>query len=829
MTTGELLRDVLHEYLDKTDNTAARLARLSGVPKRTLTRWLSGDVLHPHEWQPLVKVAIALHLDGAQTDRLLRAASHNSVRQLLAQARDRDRALLESFNGHVKFSTAAPFQAPRDLATFVGREDALNTLRQALLDKGQVAIVGVQGMGGVGKSALAAHAAYVLKRDFPDGVLWARLDTSDTLTILGAFASAFDHDVSQYRDIESRATAVRSLLANKRALIVLDNAETSAHVKPLLPPGAESSAGACAVLVTTRNDLSAVDGWTHILLGGFEAESGEAMRLFERYLGTLQAQQHEAALDEIATRLGNLPLALAIVAGLLAWQLRGVRSTAQGRHLVQSLLADLRREEARLSRLQRDDLNVIASFNLSYGALPAQLQQFFAQLGVFGGQDFSAGAAAHVSDLAVAVARERLKLLEARSLVQQASNDRFRLHPLLRDYARERLSGMNGLAEVVVRRSLAFFTASLQSVGDDFKAAEADASNVTHLLENEFLSTRASVMLELSQAFYPFIEARGLFIWAKRLYARACDAAQQIGDDEALTKALRVRAATELRLGEYDDVIEISMRGLDMARRIGDDELAVRFLANIGSAHFGRGHYAEAVRVGEEALALARVIEHPQLIASRLVTIGSCLAQLGQAERGKRYVLEGKTLAAEIGDHVTLLVAVNNLGNAAFRDEQYDAAADLFAEGIELARRVGQRERLALLLINFGNARSILGDYATAEPALTEGLQIAQELAMPWMISVAHCTWADHLCRLQRYEEAARAAMEALSAGERINSDQMIANALFALGKIRAGQGKYEEAHSLGQESRELFASNQPTRAQEVKQWLDELEASPRC
>ncbi len=819
MALKELLRDVLQEYLADTDTGATRLANLSKVPRKTINHWLSGHVVQPRHWQPLIKVAMALHLNEMQADRLLQSAGHKRIRQLLAYAQGSDRTLLATFNGHVAPSSAAPFLAPMDLTTFVGRTDELNQLRIALLDHGQAAIVGVRGMGGVGKSALAAHAAYQLKACFPDGVLWARLDASDTLTILASFANAYDEDVSQFRDIESRAAAVRNILANKRALVVLDNAETSVQVRPLLPP----NTGLCAVLVTTRDDLPATDGWMRISLRAFEAESGEAMQLFKEYFDAAQAQQHAAALNEIATLLGHLPLALAIAAGLLAWRLRGIQSTVQGGLIIQALLADLRREEMRLRRLQRDDLNVIATFNLSYDALSIELQGFFAQLGVFGGQDFSTDAAAHVAGVSVAVARERLKILETRSLVQLASDMRFRLHPLLRDYARERLATTDRLAEEATLRSIIFFTASLQGANDNMKAAEADASNITHLLDADFSPTRAPAMIALSQAFYPFIESRGLFTWAKRVYAQACDAAGRLSDDMALAQSLRALASTVLRLGEFEAVVEISTRGIGVARQIGNDELTIRFLNNIGSAYFGRGHYADSVRVGKESLAIARAINHRHLIAGRLITLGTALAELGDIEQGKQHLIEGKAMAEEVGDLVSTLVALINLSEFELGSGNYESSLALLSEGIILARQHGQRERLANLLINFGNVKSIRGQYNDAELALNEGLQISQELGMPWMMSLAQCTWADHLLRLQKYGPAAQMAMEALSAGERINSDQMMANALFALAKIKAAQGNLAEAESLGRESLTLFAPNQPARENEVRNWLESL------
>jgi tetratricopeptide (TPR) repeat protein len=819
MTTKELLRDVLQAYLDETKTGPTRLASLSKVPRKTINHWLSGHVLKPRQWQDLVRVAQALHLDEAQTDRLLLAGGHARVRSLLAQVGSDDRALLLTLNGHARTPTVAPpapFRAPADLPTFVGRADQVRQLREALLQTGQAAICGVKGMGGVGKTTLATRIAYQLRTSFPDGVLWARLDVTDTLTILASFADAYDKDVSQFRDIESRAAVVRDLLVNKRVLIILDNAESGVQVRPLLPP----NSGKCAVLVTTRNDLSALDGWKQVALGSFDSASPDALQLFERYLGPSRVSVYEDVLREISSLLGHLPLALAIAAGLLAWQLRDVRSEKDAVAVFDTLRADLRREEVRLSRLRRDDQNVFLSFGVSFRALNPDLQSFFAQLSVFGGQDFGVEAAAYVAEASNQEAQDRLDALVARSLVQPSSHGRFRLHPLLRDYARLHLETLTGQLSAVKRRALEFFAAGIESGRLGPSEMEDDASNIMRLLDGDFESPYAHAMIRLSQAFYPYTEARGLFMWAKHMYVHACKAAEALGDDAALATSLRALSSTVLRLSEFDDVIDFSTRGIDVARRIGDDELAIRLLNNIGSAHFGRGHYVDALRVGREALAIARAINHRPLIAGRLITIGTTLAELGDVEQGRQHLVEGKAMAEASQDYISLLVALINLSEFEMGEGRYESSIALLIEGIALARQLGQRERLANLLINLGNVRSMSRDFGGAELAIDEGLKIAQELAMPWMISLAQCTRADHLTRLGQLEAAASSAQEALSAGERIGSDHMMANALFSLAKIRALQGRRDEANSLARESLELFSANQSGRTAEVQAWL---------
>ena len=158
-----------------------------------------------------------------------------------------------------------------------GREAYLQTLEPVLLADHHETTYVLEGAAGVGKTALAGRLAYRLRPYLPDGVLWARLDTSNPMSILRLFAAAYERDVTAYDDLESRSAAVRALLADKRALIVLDNAQSSQEIQPLLPPS-----GSCAILVTTRRRHLALTGARRFHLEPFAVE--ETLVLFARML-----------------------------------------------------------------------------------------------------------------------------------------------------------------------------------------------------------------------------------------------------------------------------------------------------------------------------------------------------------------------------------------------------------------------------------------------------------------------------------------------------------------------------------------------------------------
>jgi DNA-binding SARP family transcriptional activator len=334
---------------------------------------------------------------------------------------------------------AAPAQLPADTADFTGREAQASYLRSALAGHdvasgpGMVRVVVVAGPAGFGKTTLAVHAAHQVRGLFPDGQLHVLLSGSSSQpTAPGEVLARLLRDLGADSGTipegeEERAALYRTRLAGRRVLILLDDARDAAQVRPLLPGSAS-----CAVLVTTRNRTPDLLGTGLVDLGALP--EAEALELFSRVAGDARVAAEPEATAEVLRACAGLPLAVRICAARLA---------ARRQWRVATMAARLRDERRRLDELQAGDLEVRASFQVSYDSLNGDRHRAgparaFRLLGLWQGQRISLPAAAALAGEREEDVAGALEELVDASLLESPEPDWYQLHDLLRLFATER-------------------------------------------------------------------------------------------------------------------------------------------------------------------------------------------------------------------------------------------------------------------------------------------------------------------------------------------------------------------------------------------------------
>jgi len=841
--------EMFERYLEKSGYTPGQIANRSKIKKKTLYNWKNGIGTPRRRLNDALRLAAALNLNEQQSTELLQAAGHPSIEALVARAEiERDKnltALLEPWLDAVYRHRRAPFLVDDDNSNFVGRARELQTLPAELLKSIHHAPICIQGIAGAGKTTLVIRIAHLLRADFPDGVLMARVDTSDPMLLLDLFASRLGENISKYADLESRSRAFRQLLTNKRALVILDNAESNTPIEKLFPP----LPGRSAVLITTRSaELWVTRASPRLVLGPFDSRKKESLKLFAKILGKKSDQKEKTVLMEIAEILGHLPLAVDIAASRIA-----------SSPLLSAIdfLERIKKGKAKLDELIYGGRGVRLSLDFSYQDLGANEKQFFAALGVFAGKDFSIDACAYVNRIATEQTSEWLGKLIARALVYEASG-RYRLHPLVNEYAQEKLGD-----DPAVVRMVEYFVSYAESHKRDAKAIELEYENIRGALAIAQTKSMSALFITGANALFSYLESRGLYDEADRLLTQAHQAAQvlgnvqgaaqvslnlgvvsvkrgdfllarkyfeqglnlarQLSDKTVQSAALRALGATLANLGEYARAREYFLEGLEIARQEEQRESVGMLITNLGVLSNYLGDYDQAAQFLEEGLLIAEEVKQPARISLVLTNLGWTAISRGDWSGAKDYLERGLAIAKEANliERESLLLA--NQGWMEFLRRNYRQADRLMHKSLQLSREKGLSEILCFVLTKLGALKSRFAADSVAEAFFDEALTLARTMHHRWYSSVVQNERGDHFLRRKNFELAAATFQEALDTSRQSGLREQIAIALYGLAQTAALQGDPTHAARLCRESLEIFDALKHRQAQLAREFLSRL------
>jgi DNA-binding SARP family transcriptional activator/Flp pilus assembly protein TadD len=639
-----------------------------------------------------------------------------------------------------------PAELPHARRGFVGRRPELAELDSAAGDAG---IVLVHGMGGIGKTTLAVHWAHHARDRFPDGQLYLDLRGFDHTEAPMRSAEALPrmlHSLgvppgSVPADAGEQAARLRSLLADRRTLVLLDNAADAEQVRPLLPGGRR-----CLVLVTSRTRLSGLVAREHaaaVRLGPFRpAESAD---LLAGYLGQARLRDDRDGVAALAAYCGHVPLALSIVAAR-ALEEPGV-SPAE-------LTARLRAGQ-RLDAFDLTGENLRTVFSWSYRALGPAAARLFRLLAVHPGQTVSE---AGVTALAGAEPGKALAELVRANLLDRDADGRYRGHDLLRDYAAE-LAAEDPEEQLARRRVLDWYLhttiaaegrlrphrppfAPVEPVAEVTPVAFADNQSAMRWCDAEQANLVAAIdgaaahglhehawQLALAVSSYCYAGKR------RRDWLETSEAglrtARRHGDPKA-EGALRASLGSAHAVnGQYDEAIAYFRQALDLHRATGDDDRAPVTLNSLAVA------YAETRRFEP---ALAAFTQAGQLHRARGNTLGEALAlmntalansSLGRLEPATARNREALAVFRRRGDRYHTAICLANLAETYALRGDHRRAVDRYRQAIEQHVRAGNDYGRARTLMNLGRSLARLGEPEQARDCWRRARTVFEELGDP--------------------------------------------------------------------------------------------------
>lgn len=655
-----------------------------------------------------------------------------------------------------------PALLPAGVAGFTGRRGELGQLDELLPAAGEptgVVVCAVSGSAGVGKTSLAVRWAHRVAQRFPDGQLYANLRGFDpggsVMTpeeALHRFLEALGVPPEGIPvDRDARAGLYRSLLADRRILVLLDNARDAEQIRPLLP-GAPGS----LVLVTSRDRLSslvAVEGARPLLLDVLSAD--DARRLLTNRLGAARTAAEPVAVDEIVARCARLPLALAIVAA---------RAATNPRLPLATLAEQLRRPGGRLDALTGADaaIDVRAVFSCSYRALSARAARLFRLLGLHPGPDIAIAAVASLA----AVPPERVgpllaELVQAH-LVDEHVPGRYTFHDLLRAYAAEqarrhdaepgRAAASRRLVEHYLHTAHAADLlldphrpnrSTPAAAGPDVRPesfADHEDALAWFTAERQVLlaaTARAAdaglqaQSWQLALALGTFLDRRGH--WHDQVAAQgaALRAAQRLGDPAGLAHTHRSLGRAHARLQRFDDAESHFRQALHRYRELGDPAGEAHTCLGLAFVCEQRDRRREALDHTERALELYQLAGHPGGQANALNNLGWYHARLGDHQRALAYCGRALELLRAIGDRPGEAGTWDSIGYAHHCLGEYRQAVDCYAKSVGLYRDLGDRYYEAGTLAHLGDSQYCLEDPDAARKSWEHAVAILDELGHP--------------------------------------------------------------------------------------------------
>jgi DNA-binding SARP family transcriptional activator/tetratricopeptide (TPR) repeat protein len=709
-------------------------------------------------------------------------------------------------------ATPSPAQLPHDVSGFTGRAAVLAALDGMVSRAGPaVPVVAICGAAGIGKTALAVHWAHRARGRFPDGQLYANLrghapgPAARPIEVLAQFLRALGVPAEQVPTEPEAASALyRTMLADRRVLVVLDNVARPDQVRPLLPgsPG-------CLVLVTARDrmgGLVAMDGARQLSLDVLHPE--EAGALLATILGEQRLTAEPEAAGELAKLCVYLPLALRIAAANLAD--RPDRGIADHVH-------ELRAGDP-LTALEvpgDEQAAVRTAFDLSYAALRDRARLLLRLLGLAPGTDFGREAAAALVDLPVVEAARHLNRLADAHLVEQHGAGRFRFHDLLRRYAVEQthehdpppvrraatdrlhewyLHAVNRAAGLLYPHMLRLPVPAPR--GTPVEPPFADRATAAGWLDAERGNLVAVVAHAgpTSAAWLLADSLRGYFWLCQHFLdwqavAEAGLAAATAGGDERARAAARLSLADLYqRQSRYRPAVEHYTHALVLARRAGWSAGHAAVLANLGCVYWQAGRLTPAVSHFDRALALSRSTGQPAGEAVTLGNLGLVHWERGELRRAAERCALALELYRRIGSRYGEAI---NLGNLArIRHALGEDVTELLDTALALHREAGDRYGEAETRIHRARTLRDRGDLPAALDQARSALALTRDIGDPRNESEALHTLGTVEHRLGRDPDAQRHLRAALDLARRSGDRYPECEALTALALAR-GEPEY--------------------------------------
>jgi tetratricopeptide (TPR) repeat protein len=708
---------------------------------------------------------------------------------------------------------APPDTLPPETAEFVGRHEELGLLTGGHGSTPGIAIIA--GMPGVGKTALAVHAARQVCGQYPDGTLYLNLHAHDPgstsldpAEALHRLLRMLSVPAAQIPDtIGERVALWRAHLSRRRAVVILDDAAGHDQIRPLLPV-----TGRSLILVTTRRRLPDSRGVRTLTLDVLSVD--DAITLFRRIAGEGRAGDA----DQVAVTVGlcgRLPLAI---------QLTASRIAQNGRVSLDGLIEELSQSPAWLGGAGAASPEVIAAFDLSYRALEPDHQRFFRRLGISPCPCLSPPAAAALDDCSVAEAEKALVTLLDCHLLARAPDGQFRFHDLIRGYAAVRAARDDPEAEQrrAVGRLLDYYLhtadqadrvlhhfrrrtpvqitqlpAASPALGTEEDAAgwlESEWRNILQAARHAGRHEWQQKCADLIHVLADFVEIKAYWDEAIAAHTLALQACRDLADPARIAQASLALSAVLQQTGRHEAALPLAEEAAAIYRLLADRRGEAESLDQIGLAYQRTARSREALAYFHEARILYRTAECPRGVADTLSHSGIACWHLGRYPEASAHLRDALSLYRDVGDRRGEAKALNNLGRIHLYNGYHRGALDAYQKSLQIFREIGGAQNEAILYHSIGSVHHYKGSYEEGLAACRRALAIYRDIGdLPDEADVLNDIGAIYQSAACHDEALIHHQKARLIAEEIGNLSQQLI-ALRKIADIHRGSGRYEKA-----------------------------------
>ncbi len=796
-----------------------RHADLVGELRHLLTQYPLDETLVAHQmtalyWSGRPADALSLY---RETRRRLVDEQGTEPGPMLSELHQRilcrDPGLAVTPSGRRPGWATPPDTLPPETAEFVGRHEELGLLTG---QRGNIpGIVMIEGMPGVGKTALALRVAHLVSWQYPDGTLYLNLHSHDPggpsldpAEALHRLLQMLSVPAAQIPDtISERVAMWRAHLSRRRAVVILDDAAGHDQIRPLLPVTSR-----CLILITTRRRLPDSRGARTLTLDVLSMD--EATTLFRRIAGEGRAGDA----DQVATAVGlcgRLPLAIQVTASRIA---------QDGPLTLGGLIEELSQSTPRLGDTGAASPEVIAAFDLSYRALEPSYLRFFRRLGVSPCASLSLPAAAALGGCSLAEAEKALITLLDCHLLEPARDGQFRFHDLVRGYAAVRAARDDPEAEqrqavgrlldyylhtadladrvlhpfrrrtLVQRTSLPAATPAVGTQEDAAGWLESEWRNILQAARYAGRREWKQKCADLIHVLTDFLEIKAYWDEAIAAHTLALQACRDLADPARIARALLALSAVRQQTGRHEAALPLAEEAAAIYRSLADRAGEAESLDQIGLAHQRTARSREALAYFNEAWVLYRAAADPRGVADALSHSGIACWHLGRYPEANAHLREALSVYRDVGDRRGEAKALNNLGRIHLYSGYHREALDAYQKSLQIFREIGGTQNEAILYHNIGSVHHYKGSYEEGLAACRRALAIYRDIGdLPDEADVLNDI-GDIYQSAACYDEALVHHQKARQIADEIGnlSQQLIA--LRRIADIYCGSGRYGEA-----------------------------------